>query len=353
MNNSDAQNNSQTQEWLHWQNVQNTSTKYILQLVESVWFAGVTTVVCLIGIPTNVLNCIVFWRQGLRDRMTLCLFSLAFMETGHLSCDLILYSASFLVMFFDKTLGEEIYLNTIVALFGVLNGFRLTSGCVGIIISVERCLCVLLPLRAHTLIKTRTVAIIILMCFILFHGLYVIGPFLTCVIEININGNVLRMITPTQFYLDNKDIINVFETFSGTIIPIVTFAVISVATTITALKLRTAITWRGNSSSISNDNLNRQVALTKMLVLISTIYVITMIPFVAQEIAVWLIIDCFVVTRTCYDIFFTVTGLVYTFPQISTCFHFFIYFYQSSKFAKEFRKSVRGCYNSSTKKIMS
>lgn len=341
MNTTSAQVNSLIQELLYWKKAQSTNIQQILIIVEVVWFAGVTTVVCLIGIPTNIINCIVFWRQGLRDRMTLCLFSLALMDVGRLTCQFILYSVSTIVRIYDYTLGVEIALKTSVALRGVLNGFRLTSCCVSIIIAVERCLCVLFPLRALTLIKTRTVAIIIAVCFLLFHGLYVFHPFITSVKEIKINGTIFRMITTTKFFLDNKEVLNTLvKTLCGTILPLATFVVVSVTTLLTVVKLRVVIAWREDKSSISDDGQKKQMALTRMLVIVSTIYVITLIPFVAYEIAVWFVVDCLTVNMFCYDVFVVTSAIVYTCPEVSSCFNFVIYFYHSSRFISEFRKLV-------------
>ena len=44
---------------------------------------------------------------------------------------------------------------------GIYRGSLLCSGCLTMIISVERCVCVFLPLRATSLIRTRTMAVII------------------------------------------------------------------------------------------------------------------------------------------------------------------------------------------------
>nr|KAG5688562.1 hypothetical protein BaRGS_002777 [Batillaria attramentaria] len=38
----------------------------------------------LVGVPTNIISCLVFYKQGLRDRMNLCLFVLALVDTVYL-----------------------------------------------------------------------------------------------------------------------------------------------------------------------------------------------------------------------------------------------------------------------------
>lgn len=339
MNTTPDQVNLTQDDFLNWKTVQISSSKYIQRLVEIIWFSGLLTTVCLIGIPTNVLNCIVFWRQGLKDRMNLCLFSLALMNTCCLACSLTIYCVSSFVRFYDLTLGDEFYMKSAAALIVVLSGFRLTSGCVGVVISVERCLCVLYPLHAQSLIRTRTVTILIVACFILSQSLFSIGRTMTQVVTVQIEGKIVWLTVPTEFYLENKVFLNtLIKTLLGTVIPIVMCVVISIATTVTVFTLRTAMSWRVKTSFINEDSQSRQMALTKMLVIVSTTYVITMVPFVGREIAVWLVNDCYVLKGSCYDIMAAATGIVYTFPEINNCFHFFIYFHHSSRFQAEFQK---------------
>ena len=59
---------------------------------------------------------------------------------------------------------------------GALRGFLLCSGCLTMIISVERCVCVFLPLRATSLIRTRTMAVIIFTTIATIHTICLIYP---------------------------------------------------------------------------------------------------------------------------------------------------------------------------------
>ncbi|XP_025097953.1 uncharacterized protein LOC112566176 [Pomacea canaliculata] len=82
-------------------------SKETRKLVEMVCLSGLTTLVYLIGIPANIINCIVFWRQGLKDRMNLCLFSLAITDLAYLVSELAVLSISSFLSYIDPTLGEE------------------------------------------------------------------------------------------------------------------------------------------------------------------------------------------------------------------------------------------------------
>ena len=110
----------------------------------------------LFGVITNVINCVVFVKQGLRDRINLCLFSLALADTSFL---LLMFTAKFysFLSLFDKDAGEywsQKHLNTVLGpLFATMN----ISNLMTMIISVERCICVLSPFTAKKFLKTRYV----------------------------------------------------------------------------------------------------------------------------------------------------------------------------------------------------
>ena len=108
----------------------------------------------LFGVTTNVINCMVFVRQGLRDRINLCLFSLALADTSFL---LFMFLAKFFPFLglFDRELGgywRQKHLSTVL---GPMMGTMIISNLMTMIISVERCICVVSPFTAKRFLKTR------------------------------------------------------------------------------------------------------------------------------------------------------------------------------------------------------
>lgn len=303
----------------------------VLNLIETVCFASVTTLVCLIGIPTNIINCLVFWHQGLTDRMNLCLFCLALVDCLYLVFDFTMYSLSSFILFYDKDLAKEYYSKITLELLGVAYGLRTASGCITMVISIERCVCVVFPLQAATLVRTRTMGILVCLLVLLFQLAYLINPF-TLVVSIQKSPSLKITLAPSQFYVQNLDFIRVFyNTFLGIIVPVATFVVVTVATTTTILKLRAAIKWREKTCSASSDNRSRQMALTKMLVLVSCLYIITMVPFVGNTLT-----RLFVAEYSFYgrysSAFRSANAIVHVFPRINSAVDFFIYYCRSSKF---------------------
>ena len=65
-------------------NAENLVDKATREEVEGLLLMTVLPSLEFFGVTTNVINCMVFVRQGLRDRINLCLFSLALADTSFL-----------------------------------------------------------------------------------------------------------------------------------------------------------------------------------------------------------------------------------------------------------------------------
>ena len=71
---------------------------------------------------------------------------------------------------------------------GIYRGSLLCSGYLTMIISVERCVCVFLPLRATSLIRTRTMAVIIFTGIATIHTICMIYPLKVQTLMLLVNG---------------------------------------------------------------------------------------------------------------------------------------------------------------------
>ncbi|XP_025082457.1 uncharacterized protein LOC112557042 [Pomacea canaliculata] len=121
--------------------------------------AVIQPVVVVVGVPSNIISCVVFWRQGLGDRMNVCLLALSLVDL----C-LLLVSVVFSVCYYLGQVDPADYgslYDLLLAFFsGVYLAFRSASGCITMVIAVERCLCVVFPLKAAYLISSRNMAVI-------------------------------------------------------------------------------------------------------------------------------------------------------------------------------------------------
>ena len=92
--------------------------------------------------------------------MNVCLFSLALVDMLYVTFFYLVSSYCLVGQLFPEV-GEwwKIFVRKYFA--GLYAGFLFSSGCLTMVIAVERCVCVTLPLKAATLVKTRTIAVII------------------------------------------------------------------------------------------------------------------------------------------------------------------------------------------------
>ena len=275
-------NPNETEVFIPWDNPHNIISFETFLAFENVMTCGVSLILFLIGVPTNLLNCLVFYRQGLRDRMNLCLFSLALADMLFVTFFYVI--CSFCLVGQLRPELEEWWKYFARKYFtGLFRGFLYTSGLLTMLIAVERCVCVTLPLKAATLVKTRTIAVIIVSIVLSIQVVCLLYP-----LELSIGtmedpdtGKITLFLTTTEFRSQYILLYNIVEnTLVMIVIPFTTFIVVTVATAITVVQLKRAIAWRHGSSSTSSSDV-REVALVKMLVVVSLIYIISSAPNVA------------------------------------------------------------------------
>ena len=135
-------------------NAENLVDKATREEVEGLLLMTVLPSLELFGVTTNVINCMVFVRQGLRDRINLCLFSLALADTNFL---LLIFSAKFFSFLglFDRDLGGYWRQKHLCTVLGPMMGTMNISNLMTMIISVERCICVVSPFTAKRFLKNR------------------------------------------------------------------------------------------------------------------------------------------------------------------------------------------------------
>ena len=330
-----------TEVFIPWNNPHNIISVETFLSFEKVVTCGVNLVMFSIGVPTNLLNCLVFYRQGLRDRMNLCLFSLALVDMLYVTFFYLVSSYCLVGQLFPEA-GEwwKFFVRKYFA--GLYAGFLFSSGCLTMVIAVERCVCVTLPLKAATLVKTRTIAVIIAGVVVSLQTMCLLYP-----LEISIGtrkdpntGRITFFLTTTEFYSQHKVLYDVVEnTFLMIVIPFTTFTVVTIATAITVVQLKRAIAWRHGSSSSSSSDV-REVALVKMLVVVSLIYIISSAPNVALGLTRLLVSD-FLPSGNYANIYLASNLMSLLLAEVNSSVNFFVYLARSSRFRQELRGLLR------------
>ena len=330
-------NPNETEVFIPWDNPHNIISFETFLAFENVMTCGVSLILFLIGVPTNLLNCLVFYRQGLRDRMNLCLFSLALVDMLFIMFFYLVCSYCIIGQLQPEV--EEWWKYFARKYFhGSFVGFLASSGLLTMVIAVERCVCVTLPLKAATLVKTRTIAVTIVSIVLSLQVMCLLYP-----LELSIGtmedpdtGKITLFLTTTEFRSQYILLYNIVEnTFIMIVIPFFTFTVVTIATAITVVQLKRAIAWRHGSSSSSSSDV-REVALVKMLVVVSLIYITSSAPSVALGMT-RLLVPEFVANRRYANIFLASHLLSLILGQVNSSVNFFVYLARSSRFRQELR----------------
>ena len=137
-----------------WNNPENLISRETEFLFDRIKFIVLIPVLFLIGFPANCINMAVFYKQGLKERINLCLFSLALIDLACLIVVIVFYAERIYLQFTnseDRIGAVYRYLidNNMGGLFGVAYGPMFLSA----IISTERCIRVLFPLRAQSTLR--------------------------------------------------------------------------------------------------------------------------------------------------------------------------------------------------------
>ena len=145
-----------------WNNPENLISRETEFLFDRIKFIVLIPVLFLIGFPANCINMAVFYKQGLKERINLCLFSLALIDLACLIVVIVFYAERIYIQFTnseDRIGAVYRYLidNNMGGLFGFGYGPILLSA----IISTERCICVLFPLRAQSCVSPKAMGFII------------------------------------------------------------------------------------------------------------------------------------------------------------------------------------------------
>lgn len=295
----------------------------------------ITLLVNIFGVFSNVMNCLVFFCQGLQDRTNMCLFSLALSDFLHLTCVCVYSFCTILIDLKLDGLEEDRYLTVVLYQTAVVYALKTTSGLYVMIIAVDRCICVLFPLHAGFLLKTRTMRIILITFAIIPPVGFAIQPRKYDVIKISVGGVSQWRAVPSVLWLHNSEAIDaVVVTTFGVCVPFITFVIIITATCVTVIQLTLAIAWRRKTSSVIGRQNNRQVMLTKTLVLASAVYIFCMTPFILVKLGYF--IDPEFSSYGAYTHFYkTCNVLANVFPGINSFVSVFIYYNRSTRYKTE------------------
>ena len=329
-------------EFVPWDNADNIVSAEVEDVTRRLKNTILLPILFLIGGPANVINMAVFYKQGLKDRVNLCLFALSLADELYLIQAMFFYGDQVYLQFTTKDrfgpMMRFMANNNLVGFYG----FTWVSQVLSAIIASERCLCVLSPLRFQTLLKTRTMAVVIAVVYVLVTGLYFLVAAryrIACVFD-PASDTVRYTGVAGEFYRNHENVINYLDSFVyGAGIPGAVMIIVTTTTITTAMKIRQAALWRaGTSSTSSCSSLSispREVALTKMLIGSSVLFIACVSP-IALFRFVWLFLPEMNTGRRHHNFFLTSLWILEAVSYVNSTFNIFVYYTMGSRYRETF-----------------
>ncbi|KAL8597026.1 hypothetical protein ACOMHN_050124 [Nucella lapillus] len=220
-------------------------------------------------------------------------------------------------------------------------GFLAISNVITALIAAERCLCVLKPLKAAKLFRTKYMRMLIV----------VVSVFILTVLNTNYSlkyqtAQVTDPLTNTStyisrlspFYLRHRFVLEVICLYVLLVtLPFLSLVVVIVCTTVIIVRLKIAAAWRRETVSNMTSVEKQEVTVTRMLVTVCCVYVTCMTPTVTRAFVVFVVPE-FLSTGYLCNIFKISIALSHLMEFLNTCCNFVIYIQQSSRYRSTLRR---------------
>ncbi|KAL8576082.1 hypothetical protein ACOMHN_001432 [Nucella lapillus] len=290
--------------------------------------------IVFLGIPGNIISCLVFFKQGLSDRIHLLLFWLAVADLTNLATQLLFSPACYLT---DPGLAVnwDTVFHAKIVYINLWAGF--VSGTLVVVMSVDRCLFVVMPLKARRLLTYRPLAVTILLSYLIPFFCYLPG-FLSFTVQWRLDPSTNRSLaymTPSNWIPVNSRLAILIINFLVLFAKPISLVIVIVCCAITIVHLRRASRKRqqmmGTVPVESDSGDNR---ITKLLLLICIVYAVLILPEICSHIANAFVPEYFVY-RQHHDIFVLVYEVVIlTASSMNSAINFFAYLLLSTRFRK-------------------
>ncbi|KAL8569055.1 hypothetical protein ACOMHN_020498 [Nucella lapillus] len=283
----------------------------------------------------------VFARQGLSNRIHLCLFSLAVSDTGFL-LSLMCGKSYSLISLVDPVAGSYWEQRHLTVVLGSYLGFTAISNTITALIAVERCLCILSPLKAAKFFKTKYLRVVILVlavCILVIMNVSLGLKFQTVQIFHPITNTSTFVSRLGPVYLRHRTIIDtLYKQLLSVTLPSSSLIVVIICTTVVAHRLKVAAEWRRRTVSNMTSVEKQEVTVTRMLVTVCCVYVVCMIPNVTRSLLVFSQLHGFSQSGYLCNAFKIILAFTHTLEALNSSVNFCIYMKQSSRYRSTFRQ---------------
>ena len=266
-----------------WNNPNNLISLEEELLFDRIMATVIIPILFIIGFPANCINMVVFFKQGLKERINVCLFSLAVVDLITVTVIFAFHADKLRSFTIEERIGtvyRYVVNNNVIGLYGFIYGPMFLS----VIVSIERCICVWFPLRAQRCIPTKAIALIIVFgVSVVVSARFAVTAIyqVTCFYEMR-TQRVSWQPYFNDYYFRNKAMVNALNSgFYGFFLTVGCPIIVLVTTIVTAVRLKSILRWRSQTSSSLS---NREIGVTKMLIALSIEFFVLSIPVIVLRV---------------------------------------------------------------------
>ncbi|XP_025113479.1 FMRFamide receptor-like [Pomacea canaliculata] len=295
----------------------------------------------LVGVVSIPISLMAFRQQGLHNRINLCLFSLELVNLVNVTFLLVLNLDSLYTPIEVVSYGPVFQFLQNYRLLGLL-GFMYGAVYLSLLVSCERCISILFPLRAKVLFSTSTTFLLILLgtastsfpFFLIAASYDVICAF---------DPQTLRSsvaVRANEFYVRHETLVNSLEgVYYGIVLSLGAPVLVFICTAVTGVKLRQTMNFRLHTSS-SHAGIGKETAVTKMLIVLSVEFLILSLPSVVLRMVPLFETELSVGGRLSrsFHVLFNVAEAA---SVLNSSINFFVYYFVGSKFRESVRARCR------------
>ena len=197
------------------------------------------------------------------------------------------------------------------------------------------------------MLSTRTMAVVIVIAFlVIVGGLFVVSFRFSvfCVYNALTDSTMLVMGT-SEFYQRHQEAVDLLDyTFYGIVLPGVFISVVITSTIITSLKLKRIADWRASStsSSAATSSSAREVALTRMLISTSCLFIACFLPNFFFRITC-LFVEDLKTGKRYHNMYYVMLWLLDMASFVNSSVNFFVYYYMGSRYREVFWEILAKC----------
>ncbi|KAL8572993.1 hypothetical protein ACOMHN_013969 [Nucella lapillus] len=317
---------------------------YTRDLLKTVFKCYIRQIICLVGVPVNIICCMVFLKQGLVDKVNLLLFALAVADVANLGTMLLFFPTCYLKMFDSLYASNwDTIVNTKVVYVNRIASF--VSGTLIVILSLDRCLSVVFPLKAGRILTFRPMLIAIILTYLILFVCY-FPSLLVYAVRWRLDPSTNRSMAYTDINralaIDNK-VSEAYTTIFHLVMKPVSITIVVACSTITIIQLQRAsqkrLELKGNVKK--EDGANGDSRITQMLLVICVAYVVLIIPEMSASILYSVVPGFFFFQKyhNSFSILFDV--VIFNASCLNSAVNFFAYVSLSSKFRKTLRDTCK------------